>query len=253
VPSARELNHLSASAEKFRLRHQPVTISKYFGNRIELRKGLRMAQVRAARRADGPHRGAFFRNWLQDPFNIASVTPSGRMLAKRMAAGLGPGDTVIELGAGTGTLTEAIAASGVLDRDLYLIEQNAQFVEILKRRFPGATVLRLDAADIHRSLASLAGRVDCVVSGLPILWFDGKKKLGILRAAFEMLQPRGYMRQLTYFSRPPVRGGLLRELGLTARLDAVAPLNLPPAFVFRLQRLGADGPLASAQTLRQHP
>jgi phospholipid N-methyltransferase len=197
-----------------------------------------MSELGSERRARAPHRGAFFRNWLQDPFKVASVTPSGRMLAKRMAAGVRPGFIVLELGAGTGTLTDAIRAGGVRDSDLFLIEQNKQFVDILRRRFPRATVLRTDAADVERALPELVGRVDCVVSGLPILWFDRAAKLSILRSAFNMLRPSGFLKQLTYFSRPPIGNGLLKELQLTATLDGLAPMNFPPAFVYRFERTG---------------
>lgn len=195
-----------------------------------------MPSSSVARRPSAAHRRVFFRNWLQDPFKVASVTPSGRMLAKRMAAGLAPETTVVELGAGTGTLTDGLHEAGVLDRNLCLVESNPEFAEILRRRFPEATVLAVDADTLDTALPALVGRIDCVISGLPILWFPRPKKIAILKAVFAMLQPDGFMRQLTYFSRPPIAENLLRELGLQARLDARAPLNLPPAFVYSFRR-----------------
>src|SRR5690606_17594442 len=47
----------------------------------------------------------FFLNWLQNPLTVGAVAPSGRELARLMTAGLAPGARVVELGAGTGTLT----------------------------------------------------------------------------------------------------------------------------------------------------
>jgi len=195
-----------------------------------------MPDSSVARRVAAPHRRIFFRNWLQDPLKIASVTPSGRMLAKRMAAGLGSDSRVIELGAGTGTLTDGLRETGVQERNLVLVESTAEFAELLKGRFPEATVLTIDADSLETALPESIGQFDCVISGLPILWFPRPKKIAVLNAAFAMLQPEGFIRQLTYFSRPPVADSLLRELGIEAQLDGRAPLNLPPAFVFKLRR-----------------
>jgi phosphatidylethanolamine/phosphatidyl-N-methylethanolamine N-methyltransferase len=181
-------------------------------------------------------RAVFFRNWLQDPFRVAAIAPSGRLLARLMATGLRSGARVVELGAGTGTLTDAIVASGVQPQDLYLVEQNAAFVAILERRFPRATVLHADAAALRAHLGEAAGAIDCVVSGLPLLWFDRDTKRRILGEAFALLRPCGCFHQFTYLGRPPVGRGLLDELGLDAALIGVSPINLPPAFVYRFTR-----------------
>ena len=163
------------------------------------------------------------------------------MLARRMASGLQAGSTVIELGAGTGTLTDEILAAGINGEDLYLVEQSESFAAILEQRFPEANVCCIDADAIIEKLPHLEGRVDCVVSGLPLLWFDRRKKLSILRAVFKMLRPGGFLQQFTYVGRPPLGGGLMRELGLTANLVGVAPLNFPPAFVFRIRQRSGNG------------
>jgi phospholipid N-methyltransferase len=192
------------------------------------------AQLQRAR--NSPHRGVFFRSWLRDPFNVASVAPSSRWLARLMATGLEPGARVVELGAGTGTLTAAILDRGVDPKDLFLVEQHGDFVAVLRQRFPGATVVQADAAAITDQLGALRGRVDYVISGLPILWFNREKKIQILEEAFALLQAQGRFQQFTYLGRPPVGGRLLAGLGLRASLLGIAPMNLPPAFVYRFER-----------------
>lgn len=183
-----------------------------------------------------PHRGVFFRSWLRDPFHVASVAPSSRWLAKLMAQGIEPGARVVELGAGTGTLTTAILDRGVRPEDLYLIEQHADFVAVLQSRFPRTHVVPTDAAQMATALAALRGQVDYVVSGLPILWFNRDKKAAILAEAFALLKPAGRLHQFTYLGRPPVGLRLRAQLGLRASLLGIAPMNLPPAFVYEFTR-----------------
>jgi phospholipid N-methyltransferase len=187
-------------------------------------------------RRDAAYRGVFFRSWLKDPFHVASVAPSSRWLARLMATGVGAGARVVELGAGTGTLTTAILDLGVRPEDLYLVEQHADFCDVLRERFPRAHVLEVDAAALLKSLGELHGTVDYVISGLPILWFNRDKKAAILAEAFELMKPQGRFQQFTYLGRPPVGPRLLAELGLRATLLGIAPMNLPPAFVYRFER-----------------
>ena len=184
-----------------------------------------------------PHRGVFFRSWLRDPFNVASVAPSSRWLAKLMATGVHAGACVVELGAGTGTLTTALIDVGVRQEDLFLVEQHADFAAVLRARFPRANVIEADAASLTRPLGVLRGRVDYVISGLPILWFNrDKKAVDPVRSASSCLKPDGRFQQFTYLGRPPVGPRLLDELGVRATLLGIAPMNLPPAFVYRFER-----------------
>ena len=181
-------------------------------------------------------RRTFLKNYLQDPIGVASVLPSGRNLARVMAAEILPGSSVVELGVGTGTLTRALIDKGVDKSHLYLVEQNADFVEILESEFPESHVLAIDAADLSTHLDHCAGQIDHVVSGLPILWFSREMKKRILEGAFSLLRTGGAFHQFSYFSRPPVSQSLLDELCLTASRTGFAPLNLPPAFTYRFER-----------------
>lgn len=191
---------------------------------------------KALRPERDPHRGVFFRSWLRDPFHVGAVAPSSRGLAKLMATDVHAGACVVELGAGTGTLTTALIDSGVRQENLFLVDQHKDFADVLRDRFPRANVVEADAAALTRQLGDLRGRVDYVISGLPILWFSRETKAAILSEALELLKPDGRFQQFTYLGRPPVGPRLLAELGLHATLLGIAPMNLPPAFVYRFAR-----------------
>ena len=182
------------------------------------------------------HFGHFFKSWIQNPVAIGAVAPSGRLLAKLMASGLQRGARVIELGAGTGTVTQAILDTGVRAEDLFVLEQNTQFLRILARRFPECPLVAGDALSVAEHVPG-PGTFDFVISGLPLLFFSPEQKQRLLEQVFELLGQRGALHQFTYAGRCPVERSLRSRLELRSSLIGIAPFNLPPAFVYRLSRL----------------
>jgi phospholipid N-methyltransferase len=180
--------------------------------------------------------GHFLKSWIQNPTAVGAVAPSGRLLAKLMATGLRSGARVIELGAGTGTLTQAILETGVRAEDLFVVEQNTQFLKILARRFPDCPLVAADALSLAEHVPG-PGTFDFVVSGLPLLFFSPQQKERLLEQVFELLGPNGALHQFTYGGRCPVERSLRSRLELRSSLIGIAPFNLPPAFVYRLSRL----------------
>ena len=59
---------------------------------------------------------------------------------------------VIELGPGTGPVTEALVARGVHPSRLVLVEFNPTFCRLLRSRYPEATVVQGDAYALKRLL-----------------------------------------------------------------------------------------------------
>ena len=178
----------------------------------------------------------FFLSWMQDPLAIGAVAPSGRTLARLMVTGLYPGARVLELGAGTGTVTRAILDRGVRAADLYLVERNDGFARLLKQRFPQATLLQQDATSIADNVGEFAASIDFIVSGLPLVLFSRTQKARLLSQSFALLGPAGVFQQFTYGGRCPIRRELLAALRLDATLLGIAPFNVPPAFVYRIAR-----------------
>ncbi len=101
----------------------------------------------------------FIRSWLEKPLAIGAVTPSGTVLARTMARYVDtriPGP-VIELGPGTGPVTEALVARGVHPTRLVLVEFNPDFCRLLRQRYPEATVVQGDAYALKRLAGRCAG------------------------------------------------------------------------------------------------
>ncbi|KRE87485.1 phospholipid methyltransferase [Rhodanobacter sp. Soil772] len=182
---------------------------------------------------------AFLRAWLRDPRGIGAVTPSGAALARLMTSHVSAlGGPVIELGPGTGALTRALLARGVPPHRLALIEADVHFADALSRRYPEATILRMDAARLGDT-ESLFGdeRACAVVSGLPLLSMPPAQVAAIVQGVFErQLHSDGMFYQFTYGLRCPLPPALLARLNLQARRVGNALLNLPPAAVYCISR-----------------
>ena len=180
--------------------------------------------------------GRFLRSWLERPLLIGAVTPSGRMLARTMASFVDPRmpGPVIELGPGTGHVTDALIRRGVAQDRLVLVEYNADFCKLLKRRFPKATIVQGDAYDIGEALdAVLAEPAAATVSSLPLLTKPMKTRLGILDVALGAMHPNAPFVQFTYAVVPPMPA---RSKTYTAAASNRVWLNLPPARVWVYRR-----------------
>ncbi|SDN18169.1 class I SAM-dependent methyltransferase [Afipia sp. GAS231] len=179
----------------------------------------------------------FFRAWIRNPLRVAAVAPSGpaaaSLMTQEITAETGP---VIELGPGTGAFTRALLGRGVRQQDLTLVEYGSDFIPLLQRRFPGARVLWMDAAWLHREKLFKGAPVGAVVSGLGLLTMPPEKVLAILGGAFGYLRPNGAFYQITYGARCPVADVILDRLGLQATPIGQTFRNLPPASVYRISR-----------------
>ena len=98
--------------------------------------------------------------WIEKPLTIGAVTPSGKVLARTMARYVDPGvpGPVIELGPGTGPVTEALVAHGIDPSRLVLVEFDPIFCRLLRTRYPEATVVQGDAYSLKRLLGGLLQR-----------------------------------------------------------------------------------------------
>ncbi|MCA3266074.1 MAG: methyltransferase domain-containing protein [Azospirillum sp.] len=194
----------------------------------------------------------FLKTWFKSPLGVAAWAPSSDALGRTMAriAGLGPEDTVVELGGGTGTVTRAILDSGVRPENLAIVEREPAFEAHLRRRFPRAHVVAGDARGFGWLLAPIPlPRVTAVISTLPIVWFDADAQRRILNQAFALMEPGGRFLQLTNQFAPPIP----RAAGTLARRAAFVWANLPPSSIWVYERDSRVADAAPAPRLSPVP
>jgi phosphatidylethanolamine/phosphatidyl-N-methylethanolamine N-methyltransferase len=177
----------------------------------------------------------FLRKWMQAPLSVASITPSSSVLARAMAASLTQGDgVVVELGAGTGAITQALLATGVAMERIIIIERDAHFCAFLQRRFSGLRVLQGDARFLKSLLrkAHVDLPVDAVVSGLPLVSMSARMQLRLLHQAFAVTHGKGPLIQFSYSPFSPLKPPIRDRLGVAERCTQQVWRNLPPAKVW---------------------
>ena len=176
--------------------------------------------------------GDFLRGFLKDPRGVSAPTPSSPALATAMAEKVDPlrPGLVVELGAGTGVVTEALLARGISAERLLIIEYGAYFVDLLRKRFPDAMVVQGDAFAFERHLPPDA-RVSAVVSGVPLLNFPLWRRKTLIERALAAQDSGGRFVQLSYGWNPPIAPGR-KELSRT-----LVWRNFPPAHIWTYRAL----------------
>jgi phosphatidylethanolamine/phosphatidyl-N-methylethanolamine N-methyltransferase len=174
----------------------------------------------------------FLRSWIEKPLHMGAVMPSGRFLARTMAqyVDIDSEGPVVELGPGTGAITNALIAHGVDQKRLVLVEYNPGFCALLRDRYPHATVVQGDAYALRDSLWDvLRAPASAMVSGLPLVTKPMLTRVRLIRDAFLALAPGAPFVQFTYSVVPPIPRSLP---GVSTEASERIWMNLPPARVW---------------------
>lgn len=149
----------------------------------------------------------FLKSWVEQPLITGAVKPSGKKLAKTMADFVDislPGP-IIELGPGTGPVTEALHERGVARERLVLVEYNRDFCTLLCNRFPGINVIQGDAYTLAETLRGVIREpAAAVVVSLPLFTQPLGRRMDLLAEAFALMHPGAPFILFTYAISPPI-------------------------------------------------
>lgn len=185
------------------------------------------------------HAIVFFTHWLRKPVRAGAIAPSGRALSTAMAQEIDPTKSgiVIELGGGTGSITQACLNAGLAPQNLVVFEREPSLCKLVSTRFPGVRVVCGDARDLSSYVQQCdLGPVQSVLSSLPLLAMSAESRQQILRQAFEVMTCDGAFVQYTYGPRSPISRDIYLDMNLFARRKAWILKNAPPASVWRYTR-----------------
>jgi phosphatidylethanolamine/phosphatidyl-N-methylethanolamine N-methyltransferase len=101
----------------------------------------------------------FLRALITRPKNIGAIFPSSPGLAQAIARQVDPlAGPVLEIGPGTGVVTEAILARGVAPDHLTLLEYDEELARHIAARFPKTHVIHGDAFELNHTLGRATAR-----------------------------------------------------------------------------------------------
>ena len=175
----------------------------------------------------------FLQEWWANPQRTGAVAPSSPRLAASMARWL-PSDResyVLELGPGTGAVTEALLERGLREDRLVAIERNPKLARLLRHRFPRAHIITGDAwklDDLLREWREPIASVGAVISSLPLLNFPPAEAEALAEKIRAILEQDGKWVQFSYNlgARRPHGTSHFRRLA-----SNIIWLNIPPARV----------------------
>ncbi|WP_405144863.1 methyltransferase domain-containing protein [Sphaerisporangium sp. NBC_01403] len=175
---------------------------------------------------------------------VGAVAPSSPVLARALTAVVpssGP-SVVVELGAGTGPISEAIRARLAPGSRQLAIDIEPSMVAHLRRAKPWLEVVHGDAADLGALLAAAGVRkVDAVVSTLPWSLFPDARQSAMLHEIGRVLDPAGAFTTVTYLHALPLaraRAFRRRLRGVFEEVLTTGPVwrNIPPGMTYVCRR-----------------
>ena len=186
---------------------------------------------------------AFLKGFLRSPGAVGAVIPTGKAASQALAraAGVGQATRVLEIGAGTGPVTEAILAE--LDGDLISVERDVRMAAVTRSKFRGqCEVVTGDALDSRRFLEERGmSSVDSVVCANPFTTMSKELQFEMLDMIDDVLDEDGGFSAIMYMN-----GALLPSFWSFIRTLkdwfpdvslGVVWRNAPPAFIVRVRKV----------------
>jgi phosphatidylethanolamine/phosphatidyl-N-methylethanolamine N-methyltransferase len=180
----------------------------------------------------------FIKGLIANPAATGAIRPSSPALARLMASYVDDqsGLPVLELGPGTGVVTEALIARGIPRELITTVEYSTEFCRLLRDKLPGVNIVRGDAYALDTTLPEGGkGPFAAVVSSLPLLTRPPIERTRLVEDALDRMERGRPLIQFSYSLFPPVPPVPGR---FTVERSRWVLMNLPPARVWVYRRSG---------------
>lgn len=182
----------------------------------------------------------FLTQFIIHPTKTGAILPSNNKLCELITdtADLQNVSTVVELGSGTGVITEKILQKKAEDTTFFALEINPAFVESTKTKCPEAVVYQSSAENIMKHL-ELHGESGCdrIISSLPWSTFNRQMQKTLLDSIYDVLNPGGLFLTYAYVLGIVAPSAWKFRKKIYAKFDHVTTSrtvwsNVPPAFIY---------------------
>ncbi|MFH1126857.1 MAG: methyltransferase domain-containing protein [archaeon] len=183
----------------------------------------------------------FLRQFIRHPIKTGAISGASLEVANLIGRQetLARAKNVVELGSGTGRLTEKILENISKETDFFAVEINPHFVKVTKKRCPDAIVYNDSAINMKKYLLRHGtDGCDCIISGLPWAWMDVNAQEELLDTIVDALNPGGQFIASAYmpgafFTTPGIRfRKMLNGRFRTVKRSKILWNNFPPYIAY---------------------
>jgi phospholipid N-methyltransferase len=186
----------------------------------------------------------FLKRFIANPGLVGAFCPSSPSLCREITSHINieSAEAVVELGPGTGVITDEILARLNPQAKFVAIELDHKMYKNLRRSRPDLTVVNDSAEHLPQIMQKQDIRLlNAVISGLPWAAFPEKMQRGILEAIVNSLSKGGYFATFAYVQGLVLHAAqrfkkMLNDSFPEVEVSRVVWSNLPPAIVYRCKK-----------------
>lgn len=176
----------------------------------------------------------FLKQLIKSYKYTGAVAPSSKFLANKMIndVNIKKAKTIVELGPGTGAITDIILTNMNDDAQLWTFDINKDFCTILQKKYKGKHI-HTDIINIKYFLQQdNITTVDAIISGIPFANFSDNECINMLNEIKQIMHDDTLFTLFTY-SR--LKFGVFDKL-FTKVNESYVFFNIPPAYVLTFKK-----------------
>jgi phosphatidylethanolamine/phosphatidyl-N-methylethanolamine N-methyltransferase len=178
----------------------------------------------------------FLKQLLKNPKTMGALYPSSQALSDFILKQTHylDGDYILEIGAGTGSLTKGLISGGIPKEKIIVVELDKKLYNFLKSKILDVNIINADAKHLPNILPkNVIGKISTVVSGIPMMNLSEKEKMAIIDACFLVMKQNGRLIQFTYKPTSPIN---CEKFNLEKKFLGRVMFNVPPASVWEFTK-----------------
>lgn len=180
----------------------------------------------------------FIYRYLIHPKRTGALCSSSHRLAHTITSNINleKAQTIVEIGAGTGSFTKEILKKKKENARFLAIEIDEKMAEKLKKKFPHLDLEINSAANLKHILEQKGiGKVQSIISGIPWALLKASEQERLMGIIYESLSDEGFFATFAYIL-PTLAARrfkkLLFRLFKEVKVSKIVWQNFPPALVY---------------------
>lgn len=185
---------------------------------------------------------------MKSPLDVGAVCSSSRSLASGMVdvSNLQANENIVEVGAGTGVITAEVASRLPSGCGFASVEKSSRLARVARERLKGeVNIIEADIRDVGKGCL---GRVDCLISSLPMTLWKSDLQKEVIQSMHSHMAKNGRMIFFSYltsniFGKKNSLFDNLLDVFSSVNKNKIVWSNAPPARIYVCSNEQLDQPL----------